>query len=71
MVPMKIHAPASEPLVLNGPQFPVTAGAAFTAKFSWHIPDEANSTGFAALIFGGPDGTEVARTVRNIRTTWT
>jgi hypothetical protein len=65
-----ISAGPGQPLLLNGPTFPVTPGAAFDLRFTWEIKPGSDGAGFATLIFIGADGKEFLRTFLPTETTW-
>ncbi len=67
---LRFSAPAGQPLSLNGPLFPVKAGAPFDLSFAWRIAPESDQAGLVALIFTGADNKEFRRTFRLMSTTW-
>lgn len=67
---MEVRDPPGTPLVLNGPSFPVRAGAHFDLRFGWAVSRASSGAGYAALIFLGADGIEVRRTLHRLATTW-
>jgi hypothetical protein len=57
-------------LTLNGQSFPVVANEPFQANFEWHVDSESDGTGYAAIIFAGPDGKERHRVRHWLQTSW-
>ena len=67
---LQINAAAGQKLVLNGPRFPVRAGAPFEARFAWQVGRSSEDAGYAALIFFGPNGVEIKRTLLRFAPSW-
>jgi hypothetical protein len=67
---ISVSASAEQQLSLNGPHFPVHAGAQFEARFAWYVHSQSSESGYLAVIFLGPDGIEKRRTLHRILTTW-
>ena len=57
-------------LNLVGPPFPVVADKPFSGQFDWQAEPAQEGTGYAAIVFAGPDGVEMRRTLLALRTSW-
>jgi hypothetical protein len=56
--------------VLDGPRFPVHAGAEFQARFDWRVSRSSEGAGNIVLIFFGANGIETRRTDHRLVPTW-
>jgi hypothetical protein len=61
---------AGQKFALNGPRFPVHAGAPFEARFTWQVSPPADGTGYLAIVFLGANGIETKRTMVRLTPTW-
>ncbi len=67
---LRISADVGQPVLLNGPLFSVTPGAAFVLSFAWQVAPESDHAGSVEIIFTRANKSEILRSFRTMATTW-